>query len=277
MTNGGTVTMTQTGTDRPLALVTGASSGIGYELANQFAQHGYDLVIAAEDSGIAQAARNLESAGCQVDPVQVDLATPEGVEQLYAAATSGGRHPDAVAINAGVGVAGDFARDTELDAQLRLVDLNVRSTVHLAKRVSADMASRRTGRILITSSIAATMPGPFEAVYAASKAFDLSFAEALRNELKDTGVTVTALMPGPTDTNFFDRAGLRDTKLGQGHKDDPAEVARDGFEALMAGKDKVVAGSARNKAQATAARVMPDEAKAAMHRRLSEPGSGSSR
>jgi short-subunit dehydrogenase len=267
--------MTQTGTGRPLALVTGASSGIGYALADQFAQHGYDLVIAAEDGGLAEAAHNLESHGAAVEPVQVDLATAEGVERLYAAATARGRHPDAVAINAGTGVGGDFARGSDLDAELRLVDLNVRSTVHLAKRVTADMAARGSGRILITSSIAGTMPGPFEAVYAASKAFDLSFAEALRNELKDTGVTVTALMPGPTDTNFFDRAGLQDTKLGQAKKDDPAAVAKDGFEALMAGKDKVVAGSAKNKAQAAAARVLPDETKAALHRKQSEPGSAS--
>ena len=136
------------------------------------------------------------------------------------------------------------------------------------------MVKRGAGRILITSSIAATMPGPYELVYAASKAFDLSFAEGLRYELKDTGVTVTALMPGPTDTNFFERAGMTDTKVAQGTKDDPAQVAKDGFEALMAGKDKVVAGSAKNKVQAAAARVMPDPAKAAMHGKLSEPGSG---
>ncbi len=267
--------MNQTGSGRPLAVVTGASSGIGYALADQFAQHGYDLVIAAEDLGITPAAQTLEAGGVSVEPVHVDLATPEGVEQLYAAATAGGRSPDAVAINAGVGVGGEFARGTDLGEELRLVDLNVRSTVHLAKRVSADMVARGSGRILITASIAATMPGPFESVYAASKAFDLSFAEALRNELKDTGVTVTALMPGPTDTKFFDRAGLRDTKLGQAKKDDPGDVARDGFEALMAGKDKVVAGSSKNNMQAAAARVLPDKAKAAIHRKQSEPGSAS--
>jgi short-subunit dehydrogenase len=267
--------VTQTGTGRPLALVTGASSGIGYELANQFAQHGYDLVIAAEDDGIIQAARELQADGGRVQPIQADLSTADGVERLYAAATGDGRPLDAVAINAGVGVGGDFARDTDLDAQLRVVDLNVRSTVHLAKRVSAGMTNRGTGRILITSSIAATAPGPFEAVYAASKAFGLSFAEALRNELKDSGVTVTALMPGPTDTNFFERAGIQDTRLGQAKKDDPAQVAKEGFEALMAGKDKVVAGSRKNTMQAAAAHVLPDTAKAEMHRKQSEPGSAS--
>jgi short-subunit dehydrogenase len=263
-----------TTTNRPVAVVTGASSGIGYELARQFAEHGYDLVIGAEDPGITRAAQEIQSMGAHVESVQADLATWDGVERLWNTATAGGRHPDAVAINAGIGVGGDFARDTDLRKEIKLVQLNCESVVHLAKLASRDMVNRGEGRILITSSIAATMPGPYETVYAASKAFDLSFAEGLRGELKDTGVTVTALMPGPTDTNFFERADLTDTKIGQGKKDDPAEVAKDGFEALMAGKDKVVAGSVKNKVQATAARVMPDEAKAAMHKKMSEPGSG---
>jgi short-subunit dehydrogenase len=181
---------------------------------------------------------------------------------------------DAAAINAGIGVHGDFATETDLRDELRLVNLNVTSVVHLAKLVSRDMVPRKEGRILITSSIAAATPGPFETVYAASKAFDLSFAEGLRSELEDTGVTVTALMPGPTDTEFFERAGLEDTKLGQSKKDDPAEVAKDGFEALMAGKDKVVAGSLKNRLQTAAGKVMPQAATAAVHRKIAEPGSG---
>lgn len=128
--------------------------------------------------------------------------------------------------------------------------------------------------MLFTSSIAATQPGPYMSTYSASKAFLYSFAQALHVELKDTGVSVTALMPGPTDTEFFERAGMEDTKLGQSKKDDRAEVARDGFEAMMAGKDHIVAGSVKNKAQVGAAKVLPDTAIAAAHAKMSEPGSG---
>ncbi len=258
---------------KPFAVVTGASNGIGYELATQFAQHGFDLLVAAEDSAIATAAHTFEGLGAAVESLQVDLAAYDGVEELYGKITASGRPLDAIAINAGVGVGGDFTRGTDLQAELKLIDLNVTSSVHLAKRVLPDMVGRGNGRVLFTSSIPATMPAPFEAVYGASKAFVLSFAEALRNELKDTGVSVTALMPGPTDTNFFYRAGMDDTKAGAGKKDDPAEVARQGFEALMAGKDHVVAGSLKSKLSGAANEVLPETAKAEAHRSLAEPGS----
>ncbi|MEA2385085.1 MAG: uncharacterized protein QOH72_5056 [Solirubrobacteraceae bacterium] len=135
------------------------------------------------------------------------------------------------------------------------------------------MVARGEGRILFTSSIASTMPGAFQAVYNASKSFVQSFAVALREELEDTGVSVTSLMPGPTGTEFFERADMLDTKIGADDKDDPADVARDGFEALMAGKERVVSASMKTKLQARASRVLPDRAKAAMHRRMAEPGS----
>jgi len=180
---------------------------------------------------------------------------------------------DAIAINAGVGVGGDFARDTDLRDELNLINLNVVSTVHLAKRVVKDMVARGSGRILFTSSIAALMPGSFEAVYAASKAFVQSFAEAIRNELKDTGVTVTALQPGPTETNFFHRADMEDTRAGASKKDDPADVAKQGFDALMAGKDHVIAGSIMTKLQGAMAKVLPETLNAEQHRKLAEPGS----
>ena len=257
---------------RPLAVVTGASSGIGYELAKQFAENGFDLLIVSQTQRITDAARSLEGLGANVESVEADLASYEGVETLYGTIRSSGRPVDAIAINAGVGVGGDFA-DTDLESELNLIRLNVISPVHLTKRVVKDMLEQGHGRILFTSSIAGTMPAPFEAVYGASKAFLSSFAQAIRNELKDTGVTVTALMPGATETDFFHRAGLDDTKLGVSEKDDPAEVARDGFEALMAGKDHVVAGSFKNKLQAAAGHLMPDPAVAQMHRKQSEPGS----
>jgi uncharacterized protein len=174
----------------------------------------------------------------------------------------GGRPLDAVALNAGIGVNGDFTRDIPLEDDLRLIAVNVTAVVHLAKRTLAGMVERGAGKVLITSSVAATMPGPYYATYAASKAFLQSFAQAIRFELKDTGVTVTALQPGPTETEFFDRAGMDDTKVAEASKDDPAEVAKDGFEALMAGKDRVVAGSAKNKAQVAAGKLLPETARA---------------
>lgn len=257
--------------DRRLAVVTGASSGIGLELANVFAENGYDLVVAAEDEGIDAVGAAWTGAGARVERVRVDLATPDGVEQL--AGRLAGRPVDALAINAGIGVGGDFARRTDLDAELRLVDLNVRSTVHLAKRLVPAMVERGEGRVLFTSSIAGTQPGPFEAVYAASKAFVGSFSAALREELKDTGVTVTALMPGPTDTPFFERAGMGDTAVGQGPKQDAAEVARQGFDALMKGDEHVVTGG-KNKLMAAVSKILPDAVTGRAHRAMSEPGSG---
>lgn len=258
---------------KPLAVVTGASSGIGFELAKQFAEHGYDLVIAAEDDELIPAARKLQEHGAGVDAVRTDLSAFEGVEELVERVAATGRPVDSLAVNAGVGVGGEVV-ESDLRAQLQMVNLNVTSAVHLTHRLTKPMVDRKAGRVLFTSSIAATAPGPYHAVYAASKAFLLSFAEGLRTELKDSGVTVTALLPGPTDTEFFDRAGMQDTKVGSGPKDDPADVARDGFEALMKGDDKVVAGSAKNKATAAAAHVLPDKAKSAQQAKMAKPGSG---
>lgn len=244
-------------TDHPgLALVTGASSGIGLAIARVLVEHGFDLVVAAEDQGVHEAAAALATAGSKVVPVQVDLTVPAEVEHLWeqVGAMDG---LEVAVLNAGVGVGGPFA-ETALERHLALVDLNVRSTVHLAKRVVDHLVARGHGRLLITSSIAATAPGPFHATYAASKAFGHSFAEAVREELRDTGVTVTSLMPGPTDTDFFRRADMLDTAIGQGPKDDPADVAHDAYDALMAGKPHVVAGSLKNRVLAEAATHLPD-------------------
>jgi uncharacterized protein len=257
---------------RKLAVVTGASSGIGLELAKQFARNGFDLMIVAEDEEIFEAASEIESLGAKVEPVQIDLADEGGVDEFYERITSYGAPVDAIAINAGVGVGGPFIENS-IEDEMNIINLNVISTVRLSKYILRDMAARNEGRVLYTSSIAADMPGPFEAIYAASKAFVQSFAEAVRNELKDTGVTITSLQPGPTETNFFERAGMEDTKVGSSKKDDAADVAKEGFEALMKGKDHVVAGSMKNAVQSTMSKVLPETAGAEMHRKQAEPGS----
>ena len=262
------------GSTAPLALVTGASSGIGLALARQFVANGFDVVVAAEDAELDEAAAELLGGGQEVVPVRVDLSTPEGVTELYLAATQGGRPVEAVALNAGIGVGGAF-HETDLEDDLRLVDLNVRSTVHLAKLVVRDMVARGSGKVLVTASIAAKAPGPYHATYAASKAFVHSFAEGIRVELQDHGVTVTSLLPGPTETEFFERAEMEDTKVGAtDKKDDADEVAKDGFEALMAGKDHVTAGSLKNKVQAGMASLTRDGAAAGMMQGMTKPGSG---
>ena len=205
--------------------------------------------------------------------VQSDLSTYEGVEQLWREIEGTGRPVDVIAINAGIGVGGDFARETDLNEELKMIQLNCTSVVHLAKRVIKQMLARNEGKILITSSIAGTMPAPLEAVYGATKAFDLSFAKALRNELKDTSITVTALQPGPTNTDFFHRAGLDDTEVGSEGKynNEPADVARQGYEAMMANKDHIYASSTKTKLQGELGRFMPDSMKADQHRKQAEP------
>jgi short-subunit dehydrogenase len=258
--------------NRPYAVVTGASSGIGLELVRVFAKNGFDVLMTAENAELAEAARQVEGLGGTVQTVQSDLAHYEGVEKLWKEVQATGRPVDALAINAGVGVGGRFA-ETDLEEELNLIQLNVTSTVHLAKRALQHMLVRGEGRILFTSSITGTMPAPLEAVYGASKAFVLSFAKSIGYELKDSGVTITALQPGPTDTNFFHRAHMDDTKLGQEGKytNDPAEVAERGFQALMDGKDHVYASSLKTKMQGELGKLMPESVKASMHKKQAEP------
>ncbi len=258
---------------RPLALVTGASSGIGRELAEQFAEHGFDVVVTAEDAELQEAAQALTRHGGLVVPVRADLTSYDDVERLAAEVTALGRPVDALALNAGVGVGGDFVA-TDLAAELRIVALNCGSTVHLAKRVVPGMVARGEGRVLVTSSIASLVPQPYQAVYGASKAFAQSFALALREELKDTGVTVTALLPGPTDTEFFEGPGFEGTKLGEtSAKDDPAQVARQGFEGLMKGEQQVRAGSLTSKVAGKLSELTPNSVAQKMQKRLTGPGS----
>jgi len=255
---------------RPLALVTGASTGIGLELARQFASGGFDLVVTAEEAELAPAAASLREVGGEVLAVQADLRAPDGVQRVWAAVQERGRPLEAAALNAGIGAGRSFVEQS-LDEVLSVIDLNVRSTAHLAHLVLRDMVARDRGRVLFTSSIAATMPGPNQAVYNATKSFVQSLAEALQGELTDSAVTVTSLMPGPTATDFFARSGLTDTPLGRGPQDDPADVARQGFEALMAGKRRVVAASLMTRAMELSNKVLPDRVKAAANKVMAKP------
>ena len=258
---------------RNLALVTGASSGIGLELARVFAHNGFDLVINSNSERLENATAELQSLGVEVIPVIADQATYDGVEQLWKAVEQSGRSLDAAAINAGIGAYGDFARESSLDEELRLIDLNVKGTTHLAKRVLEHVTARGEGKVLFTSSIAGSIPAPLEAVYGASKAFVLSLGQALRSELKETGVTISVLQPGPTATDFFHRAGMDHTKVGSEGKfdNDPAEVAKQGFKALMDGKDHVFSESMKTKLEGAMSKVIPASTGAEMHRKQAEP------
>lgn len=254
---------------RPLAIVTGASSGIGRELARCCAEAQHDLLLAADQGPLEAAADSCRSFGVRATTLTVDLATAEGVRTLCEAI--GDRPVDALLANAGHGLGHAFL-DQDFAAVRHVIDTNVTGTLALIHAVGRGMRQRRRGRILITGSIAGFMPGSFQAVYNASKAFIDSFSYALRNELQGSGVSVTCLMPGPTDTAFFERADMLDTKVGTDrHKDDPSDVARIGFEAMMRGDSDVVAGW-KNKLQATLANVTPAEALASRHRKMAEPG-----
>ncbi|MDZ5649815.1 SDR family NAD(P)-dependent oxidoreductase [Nitrospirillum sp. BR 11828] len=255
---------------RLLAVVTGASTGIGYELAKLCAQNGLDLVVAADEPEIHIAAETFRTMGVHVDAVEVDLATVEGVDTLYTTIQATGRPVDILFANAGRGLGKGFL-DQDFAKARRVIDTNVTGTVYLIHKVGRDMRLVNSGRILITGSIAGFIPGSYQAVYNASKAFLDNFAFALRNELKDTGVTVSCLMPGPTQTEFFRRAELLDTDIGTTRKDDPAKVARDGFDAVMNGQADVVSGW-KNKLQATLANITPNEMLAEQHRGMAAPG-----
>ena len=251
---------------RPLALVTGASSGIGYELARLLADDGFDLVIAA-DTSLSEAKQTYEALGARVETLQTDLAEPDGVQALYDLLA--GRPLDVLVANAGHGLGKGFL-DQDFGAILHLINTNITGTTRLVHLIGREMRARGRGQILLTGSIAGLMPGSFQAVYNASKAYVDSFSFALRNELKDTGVSVTVLMPGPTDTEFFSRAGMEDTVVGEGKKMDPAKVAEIGYRAMKRGDGDVVAGLG-NKLQATIAAVTPQSALAEMHRKQAEP------
>lgn len=259
-------------TQGQFAIVTGASTGIGYELAKCCAEAGFDLLVAADEPDIEPAAATLRRLGPQVEAVQADLATTEGVDKLYAAIN--GRPVDALLANAGRGLGKAFLDQNFADAR-HVVDTNITGTIYLIHKVANDMRRRNAGRILITGSIAGFIPGSFQAVYNGTKAFLNSFSFALREELKGTNLSVTCLMPGATDTPFFDRADMKDTKVGTEEKDDPADVARAGFDAMIRGDSDIVTGM-KNKIQTTVANVTPAEMLAKQHRSQAEPGTGRS-
>ncbi len=258
---------------RTRVLITGGSSGIGFELARCFVDHDHDVVIAAYDIEKLEHAAELLRAHGQADirTIAADLASEEGVYALHRELNEIG--PIGIfCANAGVGSGGGGFDQTDLDHELEMIDLNVRGQVHLTKLIVRDMIEAGDGgRILFTSSIAGIMPGPFEAVYAASKAFVRSFGEGLRSELKDKGIGVTVLMPGPTETDFFHRANMDNTPAGRNAKDDPAQVARQGYDALMADRHAVIGGGLKNRLQTSAIRLMPDPVKASAHRMQTQP------
>ena len=259
----------QTG-NRPLALVTGASTGIGYELAICCAKEGFDLLVVADQPKINEAAAQLRNYGVDVEAVETDLATREGVDKFYQAVN--GRPVDALLANAGHGLGGAFL-DQDFEDVRHVIDTNITGTIYLIQKVGRDMRAQGRGRILITGSVAGFTPGTYNAVYTGSKAFIDSFSFALRAELKDSGVIVTCLMPGATETEFFERAGMEDTKVGQSEKDDPADVAKVGFEAMMKGEGDVVSGF-KNKVMTTVASVTPAGVLAEQHGKKAKPGSG---
>ena len=251
------------------AIITGASSGIGLEIAKLAAADGYDLLVAA-DTPFVDAAAGLADLGVDVTQIEADLATEQGVRQLLDAV--GGRAVDVLVANAGHGLGGGFL-DQSFDDWRHVVDTNITGTLLLIQPVLKAMVARGEGRVLIVGSIAGHVAGSFHAVYNSSKAFIDSFAAAIGNEVKDSGVTITCLKPGATETEFFHRADMDDTKVGQAKKADPADTARTGWEAMLKGEHAVVDGW-MNKANVLASGVLPESVTAEMHREQAVPGSG---
>lgn len=253
------------------AVITGASTGIGFELATLAAQDGYDILVVADEPLINDAARDFEQFGTQVQAVEADLATIEGVDKLLAA--TNGRRIDVLCANAGRGLGHGFL-DQKVEDWRHVVDTNITGTAYLLQRVLPDMVARNDGKVMVVGSVAGYIPGAFQAVYNGTKAFVDSFTEALRNELKDAdGVTISTLMPGPVDTEFFARGDLLDTQVGSDpNKRSAEDVAKDGWKALMSGKPSVFSGWA-TKIQGVLANVVPGSVLAEQHRKMAEPGS----
>jgi short-subunit dehydrogenase len=259
------------------AVITGASSEIGLEIARQCVKHRFDVLLSADDAELHRAAQVLETdagaAGAIVQTLRTDLSTRDGMDTLYQATVDGHRPVDALVLNAGVSVGGPFL-ETDIESELRMVTLNCVHTIYLAKCLLPDMVRRGHGRILITGSVVSTSPSRYEAVYGATKAFVMSFGEAIRKELEDSGVTVTVMQPGATDTRFFERAGMTDTEVGRAKKDARTMVAKHGFDAMMAGKSSVLAGGLKSKTQGLANELLPETVKAARAAKQADPRRG---
>jgi short-subunit dehydrogenase len=260
------------GSQAPLALVTGGSAGIGLELAQALARRGYDVAISSRSAKVDDAVASVRALGREAYGHRGDAATFDGVESFWAFVQGLGRPVDVAALNVGIGLGGPFA-ETDLADDLRLIAINVSGTVHMAKRVVRHMVANGRGRILIVSSVSATLPTPFETVYGPSKAVGFSFAESLREELRSTGVTVTALLPGATDTEFHANAGMGDTKIGRMPKYDSALVAEEGLNALMDDEDHVIAADEATKQLVVDNRARSEPTKAAWMAKLTRPGS----
>jgi short-subunit dehydrogenase len=253
--------------DRRLAVVTGASTGIGLELARCAAQDGCDLVICANEARIEDAARDLRSSGAQVDVVQADLSTEEGVLALWQQV--GSREVDYLMANAGLTLGHAFV-DQDWPRIRELIGLNVMGTTLLLHRALPRMKAQGRGRVLVTGSIAGFVPGSYQAVYNATKAYLDSLGFALNDEMKGTGVTVTCLMPGPVDTEIFRRGDMEDSPIGETSlKDTPEHTARLGYEAMKAGRAGMTPGL-MNRLVTTFAGVLPEPVLARMNRWLSE-------
>jgi uncharacterized protein len=257
--------------ERPLAFVTGGSSGIGYELAKQLAQHDYDVAISGSSERVHHSAERLHELGVQAWSHQADAGTYDGVEAFWRFVESLGRPVDTAVLNVGIATGGAFA-DTPLEQHLKVLAVNVTGTTHMAKRVVDHMVANRSGRILIVSSISATTPTPYEGVYGGTKAFGYNLAESLREELREHGISVTALLPGATDSDFHSNAGMgADTPIGRLTKFPKEEVARLGYQGLIAGEDMVVGGDQAAHEALERHRTTPEPVKAAAHAKLVRP------
>lgn len=253
------------------ALITGATNGIGYELAKLFAQDGYNLIIVARtEEDLQQRADEFSKQyGIKVVSITKDLFNPEAAFELYDEVKAKDLLIDVLVNDAGQGQYGLFV-DSDIRRQLDIIQLNVSSLTVLTHLFLKDMVARNEGKVLQLGSIASELPGPWQAVYHATKAYVLSLTEALIRELKDTNITLTTLQPGATDTDFFNKADMQESKILDTKLSDPVKVAKDGYEALMKGDDKIVSGF-KNKAMVASSNIMPDTAVAAQMDKMQQP------